>query len=279
MHPSTSSPNPPANQANRADERSLDDDRSRSTGPKRAITAKVVIGSCAFALGLVASTFFFATLVPIAVALPYRLRWRIITQWCHFNIRWLSLTCDVRYEIEGLSNLPAEPGVVLARHESAWETLALQRCFAPQAWVLKRELLWIPLFGWGLATLNPIAIDRRNRRRALKKVIEEGTKRLEDGCWVVIYPEGTRMAPQAKKRFGSGGSKLAINAARPVIPVAHNAGDCWPRNSFFKYPGTIRVVIGKAIDTRDRKPEDITSEAQEFIHATMKEIRSRNRRR
>ena len=246
---------------------------ARRAGIGRRVTAGVVAGSSLFALGLAASTLVFTPIALISMLLPYRLRWHVVTQWSRFNVFWLGVTCRIRTEVEGLENIPGEPAVVLSRHESAWETLALQRHFAPQVWVLKRELLRIPFFGWGLATMRPIAIDRGAALSAFEQILEQGQARLAGGCWVVVFPEGTRVPPGERRRFKQGGARLAVHTGRPVVPVAHNAGDCWPRNSFLKYPGTIRVVVGNPIETAGRKPLEVNRHAERWIHDTLGRVR------
>ena len=241
--------------------------------PGRAVTPGVFISSSLFALGLVCSTLVFTPIALASTLLPYRFRWRLVTQWSRFNLYWLSATCGIRCEVEGLEHVPAEPAVVLAKHESAWETLALQRYFAPQVWVLKRELLRIPFFGWGLATLRPIAIDRGAALDAFEQMLAQGRERLADGCWVVVFPEGTRTPPGARRQFKKGGARLAVHTGRPVVPVAHNAGDCWPRNSFCKFPGTIRVVIGEPIETAGQSALEVNRIAEQWIHDTLDRIR------
>jgi len=238
------------------------------------VTAGVVVRSSLFALGLVCSTLLFTPIALASTLLPYRFRWRVVTQWSRFNLYWLSLTCGVHSEVDGLDNVPAEPTVILAKHESAWETLAMQRWFAPQVWVLKRELLRIPFFGWGLATMRPIAIDRSAGLSAFEQMLEQGRERLASGCWVVVFPEGTRVPPGERRKFKRGGALLAVHTGRAVIPVAHNAGDCWPRNSFLKYPGTIRVVIGEPIDTAGRTAVEVNRAAEQWIGDTVERIRA-----
>ena len=247
---------------------------ARITPAGPTVTAGVVVGSSLFAFGLVCSTLLFTPIALASTLLPYRFRWHVVTQWSRFNLYWLSLTCGVHCEVDGLDNVPAEPTVILAKHESAWETLAMQRYFAPQVWVLKRELLRIPFFGWGLATMRPIAIDRSAGLSAFEQMLEQGRERLASGCWVVVFPEGTRVPPGTRRRFKRGGALLAVHTGRPVIPVAHNAGDCWPRNSFFKYPGTIRVVIGEPIETAGRTAVEVNRAAEQWIGDTVDRIRA-----
>lgn len=229
--------------------------------------------SLSFSIGLGLSLLVFAPLSLLTFPLPYLWRYRFITQWAHFNLWWLQKTCRLSYEIEGLENVPEKPVIVLSKHQSAWETLALQKIFHPQVWVLKRELLWLPLFGWGLALLKPIAINRKSKRQAIEKVIAEGRKRLRDGCWVVIFPEGTRVAPGKKVRYRMGGAILAEQVNCPVVPVAHNSGDYWARKSFIKYPGTIRMVVGPRIDAENRSAAEINRLVEEWIERTVEKIR------
>ncbi|MTI63635.1 lysophospholipid acyltransferase family protein [Methylophaga sp.] len=181
--------------------------------------------------------------------LPFKWRYAVISQWAKTNIWLLAKICDLHLEVEGKEHIGGEPAVIICKHQSAWETLALQAVFPPQVWVLKRELLWIPFFGWGLASLNPIAIDRKAGRKALGQVIEQGLDRLSSGAWVVVFPEGTRVAPGRMGKFGIGGARLAVDTGYPVIPVAHNAGHYWPKRGFMKKPGTIKMVIGEKIET------------------------------
>lgn len=236
-------------------------------------TARVVIGSTLFAIGQVASTIVFALLTLLIWFFPYRVRYAFITQWTRFNLWWLRVTCGLSHEVVGLQNIPDKACIVLCKHESAWETLALQLYFSPQCWVLKRELLWLPFFGWGLAALKPIAIDRKAARTAMEQVVEQGRARLEAGRWVVIFPEGTRVAPGERRRFRVGGAALASRTGFAIVPVTHNAGDYWPRNSFLKHPGTIRLVIGKTIESKGLKPDEINKRAQAWIHDKGQELR------
>jgi len=251
--------------------------RSRSTvrTPGTSRTG-LLLRSLLFALGLVVSTLIFAPLSLLTFPLPYLARYRFITGWTRFNLWWLGRTCRLHHRFEGLENVPPRPAIVFSRHESAWETMALQYVFSPQVWVLKRELLWIPFFGWGLAMLRPIAIDRRSRRRAIEQIVEIGGRRLQEGCWVVVFPEGTRVAPGKKRRYRIGGAVLAEKSGAPVVPVAHDAGDFWPRRSFIKHPGTIRVVIGPPIQSTGRSAAEINSLAEHWIGTTMARLRAGN---
>lgn len=228
--------------------------------------------STLFMAGMVPTTVLFALLGVLTFPFPFRVRFAVITQWTSFNLWWLAVTCHVRYMVEGKENIPAGPAVILSKHQSAFETMAFQRIFPPHVWLLKRELLWVPFFGWGLAMLEPIAIDRKAGRKALQQLLDVGAKRLADGRWVVIFPEGTRVAPGHKGRYAPGGAMLAVRSRCPVVPVAHNAGEFWPRRGFIKYPGTIRIVIGPTIDTVNRSAQEINSQVEQWIEETMSRL-------
>ena len=237
------------------------------TGPAPYLRA------CAFYGGMVVATLVFAPLALLAIPLPYRVRYWIVTRWAFLMTRWLGVTCGLRHTVEGVENIPETPTIILAKHESAWETMALQEYFAPQTWVLKRELTRIPFFGWGLATLRPIAIDRAAGKDAMDQVVRQGRARLAERIWVVIFPEGTRVAPGSRRRYKMGGAILAERTGYPVVPVAHNSGDFWPRNSFVKHPGTIRLVIGEPMDTTDLSASEINARAEAWIEATLARLR------
>ena len=175
----------------------------------------------------------------------------------------------IRHQIIGAENIPATPCVILSKHQSAWETLAFQLIFPPQVYVMKRELLWIPFFGWGLAMTSPIAINRSAGREALKQLVKLGKQRLASGLWVVVFPEGTRIAPNQHGKFHIGGAWLASGAKATVLPVAHNAGHFWAKNSMLKHPGTITVSIGQAIDCSHLKPDAVNTQVEAWIKAEM----------
>lgn len=228
--------------------------------------------SLLFYLGLAAATLVFMPLCLVIRPLPYPQRFRIVSRWSAFGLWWLGITCGVRHEVRGTENIPPGPAVILCKHQSAWETLALQLVFPAQIWVLKRELLRIPIYGWGLALMEPIAIDRAAGRRALRTMVTEGKERLGRGLWVVVFPEGTRVAPGQRRKYQPGGGLLAAESGCQVVPVAHNSGWFWPRNSFRKYPGTITMVIGPPIDSQGRSADEITRLAEEWIESTCAEL-------
>jgi 1-acyl-sn-glycerol-3-phosphate acyltransferase len=194
---------------------------------------------------------------------------RIISSWARTMLWWLRVTCNVRYVVKGAENIPKTPCVILAKHQSAWETLAFQLIFPPQVYVMKRELLWIPFFGWGLAMTSPIAINRSAGREALKQLVSLGKKRLAAGLWVVVFPEGTRIAPRQHGKFHIGGAWLASGSKATVLPVAHNAGHCWGKNTILKKPGVITVSVGPAIDCCDLKPDAVNAQVESWIKSEM----------
>jgi 1-acyl-sn-glycerol-3-phosphate acyltransferase len=186
--------------------------------------------------------------------------WSRATMWL---LRWLN---DVRIEVEGLDLIPRDrPVVVMCNHQSQWETFYLQLLISPQATILKRELLWVPFFGWGLALLRPIAIDRSKASQALKTLLRVGQERLREGISVVIYPEGTRQAPGTIGPFNPGGAMLAARAGVEVLPMSHNSGDCWPSRSLMRIPGVIRLRIGAPIPVEGKSAKQIVAEAETWI--------------
>jgi len=226
-----------------------------------------VLRSALFALALILVTPPYAVIALLGFPLPRMARYRLISAWSRLVI-WLAwLCCGIRWRIEGRKHLPDEPSVILSQHQSAWETLAFQEIFPPQVQVLKRELLWIPFFGWGLALMSPIAINRTRGIAALRAMARKGRERLAQGFWVVIFPEGTRVPPGKKREYQQGGAWLAVNCGVPVVPVAHNAGRLWPRNAFLKRSGTVTVRIGPQIDTAGRQPKAVIAQVKAWIEA------------
>ena len=196
-------------------------------------------------------------------------RYRIISGWA-LTVMWLlRVVCGMRLEVRGAENIPTQPSIVLCKHQSAWETIALQKVFPPQVWVLKRELLWIPFFGWGLAMTSPVAIKRSNGKQAVMQLLRQGKDRLATGFCVVIFPEGTRIPYGQRGKYKMGGALLAVSSGAPVVPVAHNAGKLWGRNSFFKHPGVITMSIGAPIDPAGLKAEEINRRVEDWIETEM----------
>ncbi len=227
-----------------------------------------LIGSVVFTAFLFVWTFLYATgFVIVAGFMPFRRRFVLARFWAAVLLRALSWACGLKHTVEGRENVPPGNHVALWKHSSSWETIAMNVIFPRQVWVLKRELTWIPVIGWGIRLLHAIAIDRRSGRTAVNQVIEQGKQRLAEGDWVMIFPEGTRMAPGETRRYGVSGALLAVETGRKVVPVAHNAGWFWPRRGLRKRPGLIRVVIGPPIECAGREPREINEEAQRWIEA------------
>ncbi|MGQ0545346.1 MAG: lysophospholipid acyltransferase family protein [Betaproteobacteria bacterium] len=231
-----------------------------------------LVRSALFAAVLALITPVYALIALASFPLPRLTRYRIISGWSRLMVHLAKAILRIDWRVEGRENLPARPAVILAKHQSAWETMAFQLIFPPQVHVLKRELLWLPFFGWGLALMSPIAIDRSRGIAALRAIARRGRERLSQGFWVIVFPEGTRVAPGERREYQLGGAWLAAAAAAPVVPVAHNAGLYWPRNAFLKRPGTVTVRIGPAIDTASRDAKTINSMAEQWIEEQQKAL-------
>jgi 1-acyl-sn-glycerol-3-phosphate acyltransferase len=197
--------------------------------------------------------------------LPRIPRWKIIAGWPRLAA-WLAVhVLGIRYEIRGRENVPAEPVVILSKHSSAWETLAYSEIFPPHVYVMKRELMWLPFLGWGLALFSPIFINRADRKNAMRRIIELGKERLAQGFCIMVYPEGTRIAVGKRGRYKLGGAHIAVQTGARVLPVAHNAGLLWPRNAFLKKSGKVTVVIGEPIDSAGHTPEQLMRRVEDWI--------------
>ena len=227
-----------------------------------------------FNLGYAVITVIWGSLSLLVGALmPYRMRFRFIVEtWSRLILGWLRITCGITHVIEGVENIPTEPCVVLAKHQSSWETFFLQTVFVPQATVIKRELLRIPFFGWAFSLLRPIAIDRSQRIGAMKQLLRDGKARLDAGIWVVLLPEGTRLKPGESASFYRGGAALAQSAGRPVVVVAHDAGRCWPARDIRKHPGVVRVRISPPIPSGDCSVNELNARAEAWLLAAMQDI-------
>lgn len=230
--------------------------------------------SLLFSIGMLISIVIGGLLVVMLFMLPFTYRYRLTQFWARFNIWWLRVTCGTTYQLHGVEHVPKQPVVVMSKHQSAWETLFFHQYFPPLAWVLKRELLWLPIFGWALALLRPIAINRDIGRSAVKQVIRKGREHLRQGQWVLIFPEGTRVSPGVRKPYRMGGAVLAAQSGYPVLPVALNAGEFWPRRSFLKRPGTIQVVFGPLIQSVGLSPQALNQRVEDWIETTMTQISS-----
>jgi 1-acyl-sn-glycerol-3-phosphate acyltransferase len=222
-------------------------------------------GSILFTLFLFGSVPVYGVVALLLGIASTRWTYQIAVLWSRTILYLLKRLCGLDYTVDGLEHTQRDVCVMLLKHSSAWETIAQLAIFPKQTWVLKRELLWAPVLGWVLLLLRPIAIDRKARRAAVEQVVSLGTRRLDEGYWIMIFPEGTRVAAGQSGRYGISGALLAIESGRPVIPVAHNAGSFWPRRGWRKRPGTIQMKIGEPIPTEGRSARELTDEVQQWI--------------
>lgn len=232
-----------------------------------------LLGSILFTTYLFLSVPVYGVVALATAPLPRRATYAVAVAWVSSVFFWLRVLCRLDYVVEGREHLPRTSAVVLMKHSSAWETLAQLHMFPEQTWVLKRELMWVPILGWVLWLLKPIAIDRKGGGAAVQQVLKQGQQRLGEGLWVVIFPEGTRMRAGETRRYGMSGALLAAAAGLPIVPVAHNAGDFWPRRGLLKKPGTIRVVIGPPIATVGVEPRLLNERTQAWVENTVATIR------
>ena len=230
----------------------------------------IFLRSVLFFLLAVLVTIFYGTFtVPLSI-LYHDWGYACARQWGVQILRLAKYVCGIDYKVEGLEHVPAgRPCVVMAKHQSAWETVGML-VFLPRAvWIIKRELLWVPIIGWVLGGLKSIAIDRKSGHTARDQILEQGRDRLARGYCVNIFPEGTRVAPGKRGRYGIGGAWLATGAKAPILPIAHNAGECWRRNAFLKYPGKVTMRIGPVIETQGRAALEVLRETEEWIENEM----------
>ena len=239
-----------------------------------------ILRSLIFLAGQVGSAVLFTPVALACLALPSLPRARVIAGWARFNIWTLRRVCGITCEVSGVENLPQRPAVIISNHQSAWETLFFQLVFPPQSYILKVQLLWIPVFGWGLAANRPVAINRARKVRALEQLLTRGAARLAEGRWLVIFPEGTRRRPGAPGRFQAGGALVAAKTGAPIVPVAHNAGLFWPKQAFLKKPGVIRMRIGRPIPTdgtgdgdgESQNARELNARVEKWIHDALRAL-------
>lgn len=232
----------------------------------------LLLRSLIFQVYFFVSVLLFACAVFLSWPLSFERRFALARTWAR-SMLWVGrVVCGLNYLIEGEENIPDEPSVIMIKHSTVFEAYAQLAVFPPQTWVIKRELTWIPIFGWGVAAMKPIAIDRRAGHTAVSQVIEQGRARLREGIWVTIFPEGTRVQRGMVRKYGVSGAALASDVGCPVLPVAHNAGDLWPRRSLIKRPGLIRFCIGPAIGSAGRSPREINESVRHWIESKMDEI-------
>jgi 1-acyl-sn-glycerol-3-phosphate acyltransferase len=230
------------------------------------------LGSLFFTGFLFAWTFLYAIPFVLACAvLPFPRRFPLARVWAATLLRVLKWSCGLDYRVEG-APLPEGCHIAFWKHSSSWETIAMMVLFPRQVWVLKRELLWIPVVGVGVWQMHAIAIDRTAGHSAVAQVIEQGKERLAEGDWVMIFPEGTRMPAGETRRYGVSGTLLAAETGKLIVPVAHDAGHYWPRRGLMKKPGTIRVVIGAPVAAAGREARELNEEIQGWVEATVKTL-------
>jgi 1-acyl-sn-glycerol-3-phosphate acyltransferase len=228
--------------------------------------------SALFLAGALVLTSIYGVLVPASRLLGRKPPFVLARSYCRVMLHWIEASLGIRYEVSGWENVPRTPVVVMSKHQSAWETIFLEAKLPDQCWIVKRELLWLPFVGWGLWAVRCIAIDRSSGIAAREQVVQQGAERLKEGHWVTIFPEGTRVAPGKRGRYGIGGALLATRTGTPVLPVAHNAGELWPRYAFRKRAGCVKVAIGPLIATVGRDAVSVNNEVQQWIEAQMERI-------
>jgi 1-acyl-sn-glycerol-3-phosphate acyltransferase len=239
-----------------------------NAAPPRRSPLLQLAGSLFFTGFLFAWTFLYAIPFVICCALlPFPRRHALVRLYAHCLLTMLRWCCGLTYSVEG--SPPPGCHVAFWKHSSSWETIAMMVVFPRQVWVLKRELTWIPVVGIGVLQMHAIAIDRKAGRSAVAQVVEQGRERLAEGDWVIIFPEGTRMAVGETRRYGMSGTLLAQETGSLIVPVAHNAGYYWPRRGLMKKPGNIRVVIGPPFQAAGRDLRELNEEIQAWIEKTV----------
>ena len=235
-----------------------------------------VLRSTLFILGMFISTVLYAIPCVLVRVLPYRLCFAFVSSWCAFNVFWVRVTCGINYQISGLENIPAQPCVIMSNHQSAWETLAFPGIFPTLTWVIKKELLYVPFFGWGIASVEPIALNRKQGKKAIQQLINDGKKKLSLGRYILIFPEGTRIPYGEQRPLKAGGFLLAKKAGALILPVAHDSGRLWPRKQFLKTAGTVHVRIGKPISIDNKSAEELRDSYADWLQKTRAELNELN---
>jgi 1-acyl-sn-glycerol-3-phosphate acyltransferase len=233
----------------------------------------LVLRSILFFAIMVTVTIPWACVCFVAAPLPYTQRYFITSRWNVFIIWLAKVLCGIRYQIKGYENFPDAPVIVLSKHQSAWETIFLLcKLPRPLVFVFKRELLYVPFFGWALGLLRMIPIDRSKGKDAFAHVVIQGRKRLADGQWVIMFPEGTRIPVGQTGKYKGGGARLAVETNTVVVPIALNSGECWGKNSFVKKPGLVTVSIGKPISPEGLNPIELMQKVENWIESEMRVI-------
>jgi 1-acyl-sn-glycerol-3-phosphate acyltransferase len=231
-----------------------------------------LIKSLFFTAFMMVSALAFGGFMTLCFWSPYRTQFGIARVWARLQFWLLEKVCGLSFTVEGRERIPAGNHIVMSNHTSAWETIAQFLIFPPQVWVLKRELLWIPLIGWGLKLLRPISINRGAGHRAVNQVIEQGKERLADGLWIIIFPEGTRVVAGETRKYGVSGALLATETGKFVVPLSHNAADFWVRRGLLKKAGIIRVVIGEPIAPTGKDARELNDEVRRSIETGLARI-------
>ena len=231
-----------------------------------------LLRSVIFLAGAIAITAPFGLAVPLGRLFGRYVPFVLARTYTRVMLVWVEWSLGITHEVAGWENVPKTPAVVMSTHQSAWETLFLESRLPNQCWIVKKELLWLPFVGWGLMAIRCIAIDRSSGHAARDQIVQQGAERLKEGLWVTIFPEGTRVAPGKRGRYGIGGALLATRTGTQILPIAHNAGEYWGRYAFKKNPGVVKVVIGAPIATEGRDPISVNNEVQDWIEARMREI-------
>lgn len=216
-------------------------------------------------------TVVWATLVLLVAWLPAKPRFQFISVWCKLNLWGARLFCGIRHRAIGLEHIPCgenvPPHIVMCKHSSTWETLALHLFFPPLSFVAKKELLALPMFGWAFALASPITIDRKSGTDAMQQIVTQGRERFRQGFWFVVYPEGTRIRAGTRAKYKTGGARLALELGVPIVPVAHNAGWLWPKGLFGKRPGVVTISFGPPIAPEGKTVQALTNEVEAWIEA------------
>jgi len=230
--------------------------------------------ACLFMLGLWVITFVFGSLSLLSIPFPKTTRYAMIVHpWCRAFIWLAQHVCGLRYQIQGGEHLATGPAILLSKHQSAWETVAYVALMPRQlCYVFKRELLYIPFFGWGIGLMDMIHINRGRAADAFEDIVRQGKRVLAHGKWVILFPEGTRTPVGGQGRYKSGGARLAIRTGAPVIPIAVNSGECWPRNAFIKQPGLITISVGNPIPVEGKTPDQLNDQVETWIESEMRRI-------
>lgn len=233
----------------------------------------MALRSLVFLVIMVVVTIPWACICFIVSPLPYRGRYYVTSRWNVFIIWLAKVVCGIRYRVIGEENLPDAPVILLSKHQSAWETIfLLAKMPRPLVFVLKRELLYVPFFGWALGLLRMIPIDRSKGRDAFAQVVVRGRKRLADGLWIIMFPEGTRIQVGQAGKYKGGGARLAVETKTVVVPIALNSGECWGKNSFVKKPGLVTVSVGKPISPEGLNPAELMQKVEDWIESEMRVI-------